>query len=336
MTEYIILTKPAEKMTENTIVLSNKVLTQVGLKKDTETLESYLSHLDWAEHFEKYGGRPLMKHLYFVDGAIRIRWHTADHPHKYLPLKPYTNTQGCMHSLPKAANILYHFDKKLKEILPEPEYQLKIKHIACCRLQPRIAFKKADLKKINKTFPEFHATEDLDTEDFEPSIIPAGLKYDEDYSEHDGYYDCPRCDPDPCWGRYREEKPEEDPTEEFYEQKTPKRNKGSPRAFCFGTRKKDLPAGKRTIELGYWKLSSEELLSRINNPKQDDVSEALVDERRMRVLTGKIKISLTDQPMHFDCLAEILAANQGCYAQLMELEEKGLIKEYHANKNKLE
>jgi hypothetical protein len=49
MLEYIIITRPAETEAENTIRLLDNQLLQAGIKKDIETLESYLIHMNWAE-----------------------------------------------------------------------------------------------------------------------------------------------------------------------------------------------------------------------------------------------------------------------------------------------
>lgn len=328
MLEYIILTKPAEKEDKNTIKLMNGQILQAGLKKDVESIESYLDHVDWAEHFEKHSKMPLKNHYYFVNGAIRIRRYLADDNLKLFPLKPYLNMQGSVYYRAKAEDILFQFDKKIKELFPDAEYKLKIKYLACCTIQPRIMLQKGDSKQIRSIFHEFKLADAVDKTEYEQRTIHAELKYEEDYEEYlEDYYDCPKCDPNPCWGRYLEKQPEQDEHDEFYEQKMPKRSKGSPKAFCFGTRTKERPVCKEIIELGCWKLTLEELLSRIDKPKEDDVLEALIEERRMRVLTGKIKISLADKPIDF---YEITETDIEPYKKLIELEEKGLIKGYHA------
>lgn len=331
MQEYIIITRPAEKESESTIKLMDGKILQAGLKKDIESLESYLIHLNWVEMFERDSHQPLKNHYYFIDGAIRIRRYPEDQNLEIFPLKPHTNTQGSVFYRTKAADILFQFDKKIKQLFPEAEHTLKIRHIACCMLQPRIKFNEEGLKKIRNTFPEFPAPENVDETEYKPQIIPPEINYEEEYeNDHCGYYDCKRCDPDPCWGRYTEIRPEEeDAHEEFYEQKVPKRSRGSPRAYCLGTRTRCRPPmDKETIELGYWKLSSEELLSRIKNPEKDDVLDSLLEERSWRVLDGKITLSI--KPINLCEFDELLASEEWPYAKLQRLEEKGLIKEYHA------
>lgn len=239
MQEYIIITKPAEKESESTITLLDGKILQAGLKKDTESLESYLRHINWAENYEKDSGRVLKKQYYFMNGAIRIRRYTEDHNLEFFPLKPYTNMQGAVFYRAKAADILFQFSKKIKEMFPEAEYKLKINHLACCILQPRIVFDKANLKQIKEAFPEFLIEDGSDETEYEPQVIPPELTYEEDYEEHRwDYYDCPRCDPDPCWKPMPKEHPSEDPHEDFYDKKVPKKGKGSPKKKCFGTRSK--------------------------------------------------------------------------------------------------
>jgi hypothetical protein len=333
MLEYIIITKPAEKEDKNTIKLMNNQILQAGLKKDIEPLDDYIRHMEGDLRSIEVNGKHLFNtHYYFVEGGIRILHYWKDRPLEFMPLKPASNIEGSMHYYTRAVDILYQFDKKLKEIFPEAKYKLIVKHHDCCLLQPRIVFKKNYTKPIRDAFPEFRLEEKIDETEYEPRIIPLGFKYEEDYKEHlNGYYDCRRCDPMPCWGDYVEETPKQDPTDEFCDQKVPRRTKGSPRAHCFGTRTRELPEGTVTYELGYWKLSSEELLDRIKNPKKDDILNALIDERRMRVYTGRITISMEGGPIKFQELEGILQSDKGPIAELIKLEEKGLIKEYHAN-----
>jgi len=239
MTEYIIITKPAEKESENTINLLDGTVLQAGLKKDIESIESYLRHMNWAEHFEKCSERKLKNHYYFVNGAIRIRRYPEDQNLEFFPLKPYTNTQGSVFYRAKAADILFQFDKKIKEEFPEAKYKLKIKHLACCIMQPRIAFDRGNLKQIKEAFPEFLIDDRADKTEYNSQIMPPGLEYEEDYEEHRwDYYDCERCDPLPCWAPMPKERPSEDPHEGFYDQKVPKKGKGSPRKKCLGTKSK--------------------------------------------------------------------------------------------------
>ena len=297
MLEYIIITKPAEKEDKNTIKLMNNQILRAGLKKDIEPLDEDLSP-------------------------------------EFRGLNPFPNIEGSMHYYTRTVDILYQFDNKLKEIFPEAEYRLIVKHHDCCLLQPRIIFKTNHTKPIREAFPEFRLDEKIDETEYEPRIIPLGFKYEEDYKEHlNGYYDCRRCDPNPSWAMARKVKPKEDPHEKFFEQKVPKREKGSPKAHCIGTKTKDWPPDEQYEFLNYWKLSSEELLSKIAEYEKtghEDLN-ALLEERRMRILTRRIKISLTDKPIDFYELGDMLVADKEPYVKLRELEEKGLIKEYYAN-----
>jgi len=243
MLEYIIITKPAEKEGKNTIKLSNGEILQAGLARDIETLDAYLRHINWAEWYANQGPAGLKNHYYFINGAIRIERCYKDRDFIIFPLKPAPNLQGSVWYCGKAVDILYQLDKLMKKEFPETEYELKIKYQACCTIQPRIIFKKENIKQIRDTLLEFYVQDIIDKEEkeWDLQIIPPDLKYETDYSEHDDYYDCRRCDPDPNWAPLKKEKPEEDPQEKFLEQKVPKREKGNPRANCFGTKNKRPP-----------------------------------------------------------------------------------------------
>lgn len=335
MLEYIIITKPAEKEGRNTIKLMDGQILQAGLKKDIEPLDDYIHRMEGDLKSIDVNGKHLFNtHYYFVEGGIRILYYWKDRPLEFMPLKPASNIEGSMHYYTRAVDILYQFDNKLQEIFPEAEYGLIVKHHDCCLLQPRIVFKTQYTKSIRETFPEFRLDEKIDETEYEPRIIPLGFKYEEDYEEHmRDYYDCRRCDPYPSWAMARKIKPEEDPHKEFLEQNVPRRKKGSPRANCIGTKTKDLPPDEQYEFLNYWKLSSEELLSRIAEYEKtghEDLN-ALLEERRLRVWDGRITISMTGKPSKFQDLEGILRSDDGPIAEIIKLEEKGLIKEYHAN-----
>jgi len=332
MQEYIIITRPAEKEGKHTITLMDGKILQAGLRKDVETLEDYIQNLECTlKSMEVNGEDRFNTHYYFVDGAIRLNHYWKDRPLDIRPLKPEANLHGSVNYHAKAVDILYQFDKKLKEMFPEAEYKLKVKYHACCVMQPRLIFKMYNTKPILRAFPEFKLADKIDETKYDVNVIPPELKYEDDYTDHYyDYYDCPRCDNSPCWGRYREEKPEEDPHDEFYEQKTPKRSRGSPRAHCFGTRIKEYPAETELVEMGYWKLSTEELFSRIENPRKSDDLTLLIDERTSRIFSGKVKILLTDKPIGFNELGDILVPDIEAGKKLAELEKRGLIKGYHA------